>query len=871
MSRSIKVPLVLASPLALAAGLGLLTPTAAAQAGLGTRACDGVPNSTGAAAELSASGSADVSANALQLSVSALPPQSLGLFIVAPDHGPPRPLASGMGELCLSGPVGRFTQAIQNAGPAGAVSFQPNLGTLPQGTGTVAAAAGDRWTFQYWYRDTTSTGAASSNLSSARVVSLHGPCGGDAPYERAALEGPALSVRFGDVDGDGDVDAVGVSGPLNGLPVGSVMTWFNDGAGFTQSPVREPLDVSSGFQAAGSAVGDLDGNGTDDLVLIRVTGQDSLLSTFLRDATGALGAPITRNLGSGTLAQPIVEDFDGDGLEDVVLLRAPQGDLLLLRSLGTGALQDPLVSTGAQGSLRAEAADFTGDGVLDVATTNAARDEVLVYAGSGAGFTLLSATPLAQWPEDIAAGDLDGDGDVDLVAVERSSAVVSVLMNQGQGAAFTPSTIGSGLIFSAEVEVADADGDGDQDIFLVETDTSVTVFQNDGSAFNALPPSPVGGLAGFALVDLDLNGLPDFAHGSSSGALGVLAGDGAGGFGDGEFNRNSTPLRTMVLADIDGDGLQDAIGAGLSSDDIHVIFGQPGGEFSDTAITRVLTGEPRQIVPADFGGDGDVDLFVTTDSALWLLENQNGLLLAPSQPFAGGAWSFINGIAVGDVNGNGDLEIVASTDLGVYVLAQFFGTFGNGYRISSAGFAGVPTLVDADGDGDLDVSFTDPGINAVSVAWNTGSGAFPVTLSVQFPGPTSNVVWADLDGDLLPEAIAAYRTLGTERGLSVLPNLGGQSLGLPVSLPVELTLSNLRPADLDGDGAVDIVAVVGNDIRLYENDGTGRLRPDGIHAVPGRPKTLGIADLDGDGLLDLAFPDGSESNAGIFVLRRRCP
>lgn len=122
-----------------------------------------VPNSTGAAATLVGLGS-DVAADRFfVLRASSLPPSAVALPIVSRTQGLFPGAGGSMGTLCLGGSIGRLP--IRFADASGAFDARTDTGALPMGAGTVAAAAGETWTFQAWYRDQNS-----SNFTDAAEV-----------------------------------------------------------------------------------------------------------------------------------------------------------------------------------------------------------------------------------------------------------------------------------------------------------------------------------------------------------------------------------------------------------------------------------------------------------------------------------------------------------------------------------------------------------------------------------------------------------------------------------------------------------------------------------------------------------------------------
>ncbi len=124
-----------------------------------------------------ASGSAAVAANDLRLHAERLPALTFGFFLASRSPGFVTQPGGSAGNLCLSGDIGRYVGPgqIQNTGAAGAFSLAMDLQSIPQPAGPVAAAAGERWYFQAWFRDVTTTGVPmpTSNFTAALAVDLN--------------------------------------------------------------------------------------------------------------------------------------------------------------------------------------------------------------------------------------------------------------------------------------------------------------------------------------------------------------------------------------------------------------------------------------------------------------------------------------------------------------------------------------------------------------------------------------------------------------------------------------------------------------------------------------------------------------------------
>ncbi|MEO0661362.1 MAG: hypothetical protein AAFZ87_07495, partial [Planctomycetota bacterium] len=134
---------------------------------IGTNYCTANPNSTGTPSGLGARGSTSVAANDLTLVASGLPTSQFGFFLNADQRGfAPNIGVNGSGNLCLGGGIGRYNRAgeILSSGANGSFELSIDLTSIPRPSSTEAAAPGQTWRFQAWYRDSNANGP-SSNLT----------------------------------------------------------------------------------------------------------------------------------------------------------------------------------------------------------------------------------------------------------------------------------------------------------------------------------------------------------------------------------------------------------------------------------------------------------------------------------------------------------------------------------------------------------------------------------------------------------------------------------------------------------------------------------------------------------------------------------
>lgn len=350
------------------------------------------------------------------------------------------------------------------------------------------------------------------------------------------------------------------------------------------------------------------------------------------DATFAHAYPATGSSPGGVA----VADINGDGILDIV----KAGEVGL-----NGGMVSVLLGTAAHGfTPKAEysislgpgslaLADVNGDGKLDVVTAAntvqaASNPAVSVLLGNGDGTYggELKFTPASRFSS-MATADLDGDHKADIVATTEAG-TVSVLLAKGDGTFASPVDYTAGQT-PVSVAVGDVNGDGTLDIVVTnsglvagyDTNPSVTVLLGTGGgAFATGENYPVGYTRysyWIALGDLNHDGKLDFvlANGDApNGLVTVWLGNGDGTFiakGDYPAAWNAG---SPVLADVNNDGNLDVIvnnnpGNAPGEDSVSVLLGNGDGSLG-TNIDYPI--EAESIAVGDLNGDGRVDLAVST-------------------------------------------------------------------------------------------------------------------------------------------------------------------------------------------------------------------------------------------------------------------
>ncbi|HEX3478698.1 MAG TPA: VCBS repeat-containing protein [Kofleriaceae bacterium] len=368
----------------------------------------------------------------------------------------------------------------------------------------------------------------------------------------------------------------------------------------------------SGFKAYAVVPADLDGDGSTDLAVINEYG--SSVAVFRND-DGKAGA-FTR------VANPAGKPPDEPDF----------------RALNFGSTGEFPIGGGI--------ADFNHDGHLDVVTADNHGDSVTVLLNDGTG--ALNLRPPTSYPtqdraetSSLAVGDLDKDGNPDVVATNLRTASISVFLGHADGTLDPAINLPVGTSSGAQpfsAAIADFDGDGNNDLAITE-ETSGTLIVRLGHGDATFGPelSYAIGDVSFHIViarDMNLDGKLDLVCANRNGdTVSVLLGHGDGTFGKaivssvvppGVMPAKDRPWFgpfAIAVADINQDGVPDVVTPNYADDSVSILLGVGDGHF-DPAIalkfgppddpTFTFT-TPYGIVAADFNGDGKID-FATANA-----------------------------------------------------------------------------------------------------------------------------------------------------------------------------------------------------------------------------------------------------------------
>jgi fibronectin type 3 domain-containing protein len=800
-----------------------------------------------------------------------------------------------------------------------------------------------------------------------------------------------MDAAIGDLDGDGKMDLVVSNSTAQTVSVFRNTHSAEDTISLRSFATGARIDFRVGNGPRGLALTDIDGDGLLDIV-VACYNDDSISVLINRSTMGSLAFPTTIRLATGRSPSSVAaSDIDGDGLADIVVTNSGGGTVSVLKNRtnrGTISFAPKVDYASGNTPQYAILADLDGDGDVDLAVANQQDNDIAVFRNvSGPGTITLEAgahSGVGATPVSIVAVDLDGDRKLDLVVANRFQDGVSVLRNLsttsaiafGTEARYTaggrPSRLTAGdvdgdgkvevLVAAAGdsevgvlantssgstlslappvrfktgntpvvVKLGDIDGDGQPDVVAVNNgENSVSVLQNLTPHENTPPAAPillsVRAGDGRAALTWRKNTERDFLcyriYDSASSGAATRLGSTTRGISDTAYTVTGLTngrLYNLCVAAVDS--------AGNESAKSNIISATPVGVPRITSVSRMrgpldtaitINGSNFSLIPGEnavFFGGVRAGVSSAFSSSL-LVTVPKGATYAPitvavkgysassALPFvvtnaAGanlGANSFPDSVnlrlpsspsdmALGDLDGDGNLDLVVANS-GSRSLSIFrnLASPGSIARNSFAQRIDIPVgdtprglaIADVDADGKLDIVAISSGDDSVTVLRNVSSAgqiAFGARKSLRTErGPTSVSV-ADFDRDGKPDLVVTYSFTSFVSVYHNLTTAAGLNFADRVNYGNGIQSSRTAVGDIDRDTLVDLLVanVAGTNVLAYRNTSV----PDTIRfsteygvASAVIARSIAVGDLDWDGKLDLVFTD--EGNRSLPVLQNK--
>ncbi|MEQ8767669.1 MAG: VCBS repeat-containing protein [Planctomycetota bacterium] len=653
------------------------------------------------------------------------------------------------------------------------------------------------------------------------------------------------TIVLADFDGDGWLDVFRGDAPRALIDDGRDELLLNRGDGSFQDVTSTHLPTFFEFTDH-ARVADIDGDGDLDLVTVGTRHR-----IYLNDGTAHFTEVAANVMPATVQSKPAkavaIFDADADGDLDLFTVGVHTSDLLLNDGTGNFVSGPPLDTHNRNRPTLSPwdvvAEDLTGDGIPDLLIPGIG--DLLFFVGQGLGvFTerpaQQSGIPSLQTSSlGVAAGDIDADGDPDLLIPRYGNPSFQtvgalLLLNDGTGvftdvtATQLPNNLNSGYPVLVDLEQ-----DGDLDALLTSLET-LHVFRNDGLGFftedTAGRPRDIKRGTGTVCADVDNDGYEDLivqaGEPPRGGQLKLYLSQSGQSFLDASrtaISRRSNHAFTLRHSDFDGDGNPDVLAAHGALGDV-LLESDGSGTFFDRTQARLPGLDLVSVLaasPGDVDGDSDIDIvFALYSGPLRLYRNQgNGQfqwdqsVSLPPLPWHPEDMRLV------DLNADGNLDLIcALMGNGAPTSSQNQLRLGDGLgNFSSPGvlpfdqaWSQSVTVQDVNADGSPDLFFTSIidqfGPTTARLYLNDGTGIFtdfsqllPVTSAQTF-----DATFVDTDGDLDLDLL-----IGSGSGvLQWRQDPGGFVDVTAQTMPTESNvIQAIAAGDLTGDGRHELALV----------------------------------------------------------------
>jgi cysteine-rich repeat protein len=392
------------------------------------------------------------------------------------------------------------------------------------------------------------------------------------PGESVDRSGPIVDPFAVDLDQDDHQDIVSCTS----TPTFSCRVLYGNGTGKFGPTALPSSSHAIGRQPLAARVADFDHDGFADIV--GISHGDNLAVIIYGGGSTPTGRVV---FPTGSRPSDVeVLDLNNDGFADFVVANEASKDLSIFVNQGNRQflalepLRLPLLPDISLGRIKLASGDINGDGVIDLAAVQAGGKAggvvtPLINVG-GVGLAAFGSLPVGKSAWGIALGHLNADGVLDIATANRSDDSISVLLSQPNGS-YLRTDRNSGGVRPTGVAIADLNGDGFDDIIVTNEwiDAQTKTYGNVASFLN----------------------------------------DGNGNFGNAAFKhvRGREIPRSVCAGDFDDDGLKDVAVASFGTGDIMILFGAGNGSWRTDARLFPVGNAPVSASCTDADGDGRID------------------------------------------------------------------------------------------------------------------------------------------------------------------------------------------------------------------------------------------------------------------------
>ncbi len=386
-------------------------------------------------------------------------------------------------------------------------------------------------------------------------------------------------------------------------------------------------------------------------LLVKVFGSESL--AWIEQTEN--GFKSIQFLGTSKVSGVKTADLSGNADKEIVFTSVKRDNVIWYGSADSSyAMQGALNVNTVSRPYQVGAADLDDDGDIDVISSSTDDHKLAWYPNNQTSFGEQKIISDSSAGRAFAIANLDGDSRKEIVSNTSASNLVSYDREQG---IFNYSMIKKGTVDRAiDIETGDVDGDGDNDVISLDYSNEMVWYEHTEDGYILNPSNYIGQASSMELTDID-GGLPDLVAAESNGTSVTWYKGTSEGFGESQVISDTIAFGPQaVVADLDNDGTRDVFINGIVSDHMVYYLNNGTGEFRFGGKMEGIPGY-NKMVHGDFTGNGYQDIGIGSQYGFHLYKNDS--LSFTREEFSDRS---ITALEKADIDGDGKPDLIAGSE-----------------------------------------------------------------------------------------------------------------------------------------------------------------------------------------------------------------